>query len=304
MAIKQKRRSTKIGLCREDKIMYAVVNSIMILVLIAVLYPLIYVVSCSFSGGEAVTSGQIILLPVDFSLEGYEMVFRYKQVWVGYGNSVIYTVVGTGLNILLTTLTAYPLSRKKLHFKKLYVAFFMITMFFSGGIIPAYILKVKLGLNGTRWAIILSGALSVYNMIIMRTFFQNNIPNDLLEAAKIDGITDTGYLLRIVIPLSKAIFSVITLYYAVGHWNSYFNAMMYLRDQNLFPLQLVLRSILNVSKFDLTDIDDPEVLARMVGLADVMKHSLIVISSVPVLVAYPFVQKFFQKGVMIGSVKG
>ena len=162
----------------------------------------------------------------------------------------------------------------------------------------------KLHLTNTRWSLILSGSISVYNMIIMRTFFQNSIPNELLEAAKIDGITDIGYLLKVVLPLSKSILAVITLYYAVAHWNSYFNAMLYLRDESLYPLQLVLRSILNVGKVDLSQITDAEIIKQMRGLSDLMKYSLIIISSAPIIIAYPFVQRFFEKGVMIGSVKG
>lgn len=175
---------------------------------------------------------------------------------------------------------------------------------FSGGLIPTYILMTKLGLTNTRWAIIFSGTISIYNMIIMRTYFQNSIPADLLEAAKIDGITDIGYLVRIVIPLSKSIFAVIALYYAVAHWNSYFDALIYLRDRDLYPLQLILRGILNASKIDLTQIQDAELLAQMIGMSDVMKYAMIVIATVPILAAYPFVQRFFEKGVMIGSVKG
>lgn len=299
-----KKKKNSVGLCREDKILYAVINILLVILLIVILYPLIYVVSSSFSSGTAVSSGKVVLWPVDFSLQGYKAVFSYRQVWVGYWNTIIYTVAGTALATLLTTLAAYPLSRKNFQGRALYTIYFMIPMFFNGGIIPTYIMMTRLHLIDSRWAIILTWALSVYNMIIMRTFFQNSIPNELLEAAKIDGISDFGYLTKVVIPLSKAIFSVIMLYYAVEHWNSYFNAMLYLRSRDLMPLQMVLRDILNVSRVDLSQITDPEILAAMRGLADVMKYSLIIVSSVPILVAYPFVQKFFEKGVMIGSVKG
>lgn len=237
-------------------------------------------------------------------MQGYKAVFAYQQVWVGYRNTIFYTVVGTLLNLTLTIMAAYPLSRKNFQFRNFYMTLFLIIMFFSGGIIPNYILMTKLHLTNTRWSLILSGSISVYNMIIMRTYFQNNIPNELLEAAKIDGITDIGYLLKVVLPLSKSILAVITLYYAVSHWNSYFNAMLYLRDESLYPLQLVLRSILNVGKIDLSQITDAEIIKQMRGLSDLMKYSLIIISSAPIIIAYPFVQKFFEKGVMIGSVKG
>ena len=241
---------------------------------------------------------------MDFSTTGYRIVFSYGLIWKAYGNTIIYTVVATAINLVLTTMAAYPLSRRNFQGKKYYMVLFMVTMFFSGGMIPNYILMTKLYLVNTRWAIILSGGISIYNMIVMRTFFQNSIPSELLEAAKIDGISDIGYLLQIVIPLSKAVFAVITLYYAVAHWNSYFNAMLYLRDRDLYPLQMVLRDILNASKVDLSEITDPELLKQMRGASDTMKYALIVVSCVPVLVAYPFVQRFFEKGVMIGSVKG
>lgn len=299
-----KNRRNKVKLCKEDKIMYAVVETLMVLLVLIVLYPLIYVLSSSFSSGAAVSAGKVILWPVDFSTTGYRIVFSYGLIWKAYGNTIIYTVVATAINLVLTTMAAYPLSRRNFQGKKYYMVLFMVTMFFSGGMIPNYILMTKLHLVNTRWAIILSGGISIYNMIVMRTFFQNSIPSELLEAAKIDGISDIGYLLQIVIPLSKAVFAVITLYYAVAHWNSYFNAMLYLRDRDLYPLQMVLRDILNASKVDLSEITDPELLKQMRGASDTMKYALIVVSCVPVLVAYPFVQRFFEKGVMIGSVKG
>lgn len=298
------KKKNRIDACLSDKIMRAVVYTLMFALILIILYPLIYVVSSSFSSGEAVTSGKVLLWPVDFSLQGYKAVFAYKQIWVGYANTLFYTVVGTLVNLTLTIMAAYPLSRKNFQFRNFYMTLFLITMFFSGGIIPNYILMTKLHLTNTRWSLILSGSISVYNMIIMRTFFQNSIPNELMEAAKIDGITDIGYLLKVVLPLSKSILAVITLYYAVAHWNSYFNAMLYLRDESLYPLQLVLRSILNVGKVDLSQITDAEIIKQMRGLSDLMKYSLIIISSAPIIIAYPFVQRFFEKGVMIGSVKG
>ena len=297
-------KKNRIDLCLSDRIMQAIVYALMLLLILIILYPLIYVVSSSFSSGEAVSTGKVLLWPVEFSLQGYKAVFAYQQVWVGYRNTIFYTVVGTLLNLTLTIMAAYPLSRKNFQFRNFYMTLFLIIMFFSGGIIPNYILMTKLHLTNTRWSLILSGSISVYNMIIMRTYFQNSIPNELLEAAKIDGITDIGYLLKVVLPLSKSILAVITLYYAVAHWNSYFNAMLYLRDESLYPLQLVLRSILNVGKVDLSQITDAEIIKQMRGLSDLMKYSLIIISSAPIIIAYPFVQRFFEKGVMIGSVKG
>ena len=298
------KNKNKVGLPLEDKIMNVVVYFFMILLIIVVAYPLIFVISSSFSSGHAVSNGKVLLWPVEPSIQGYKIVFSYKLVWSGYANTIYITVVATVLNMILTTMTAYPLSRKNFQGRKLYMTLFMITMFFSGGLIPNYILKVNLGLNGSYWAVILSGAISVYNMIIMRTFFQNSIPADLYDAARIDGISDMGYLFKIVIPLAKSVFAVIVLYYAVSHWNSYFNAMIYLRERTMYPLQLVLRDILSASQVDLSQIDDAELLAAMTGAADLIKYAMIVVSAAPVLMAYPFVQKYFEKGVMIGSVKG
>lgn len=297
---KKRRKSMR----SSDRIFDKILKVIVTIWLIIVLYPLIYVVSSSFSSGNAVTAGKVLLWPVDFSLTGYKLVLSNRQVWTGYANTIFYTVVGTMLNLVMTILVAYPLSRRSFQGKRVLTTVFLIPMFFSGGLIPSYILASNLGLVNTRTYMIISGALSIYNMVLMRTYFQNSIPEELLESAKIDGITDIGYLLKIVLPLSKAILSVIALYYMVAHWNSYFTPMIYLRNKELYPLQLILREILNASKVDATQIMDESLLAQMAGAADVMKYALIVVSTVPMLIIYPFVQKFFQKGVMIGSVKG
>ena len=302
--MKAKEITNKVGIPREDKIMYGIIYAVMVILLVIVIYPLVYIVSSSFSSGSAVSAGKVLLWPVEFSTTGYEIIFSYKLVWSGYWNTIVITVVATAINLVLTIMAAYPLSRRDFYGRNLYMTLFMIIMFFSGGMIPNYILMTKLDLINTRWAIILSGAISVHNMIIMRTYFQNSIPYDLFEAARLDGITDWGYLFKIVLPLSKAIICVILLYYAVAHWNAYFNSMLYLRDRELYPLQMVLRDVLNASNIDLSQIDDAELLAQMTGAADLIKYALIVVSTVPILCAYPFVQKYFEKGVMIGSVKG
>lgn len=302
--MKRKANTNNVGIPREDKIMYGIIYVVIIALLVTVIYPLVYILSSSFSSGQAVTSGKVLLWPVDFSTTGYDIIFNYKLIWTGYANTIFYTVVGTAFNVVLTIMAAYPLSRRDFYGKNFYMTLFMIIMFFSGGMIPNYILMTKLNLTNTRWAIILSGGISVTNMIIMRTYFQNSIPYDLFEAARIDGITDWGYLFKIVLPLSRAIMAVIVLYYAVAHWNSYFNAMLYLRDRDLYPLQMVLRDILNANKVDLSQITDADLLAQMTGAADLIKYALIVVSTVPILCVYPFVQKYFEKGVMIGSVKG
>lgn len=287
-----------------DKILDIILKVIIVLFLATIIYPLIYVVSSSFSSGEAVTTGRVLLFPVDFTLYGYELIFSFKQVWTAYANTIFYAVVGTMLNLVLTILVAYPLSRKKFLGKGFATTVFAIPMFFGGGLIPTYILMSNFHLVDTRLVILLSGTINIYNMIIMRTFFQTSIPYDLYEAAVIDGITDFGYLFKIVLPLSKAIISVVALYYMVGHWNAYFTPMIYLTNKDLQPLQIILREILRASRIDASQITDGALLAQMASMSEVMKYSLIVVSTLPMLIIYPYVQKFFEKGVMIGSVKG
>ena len=295
----------KIGIAAEDKALYTVVGIVMVLWMIIIAYPLIFVVSSSFSSGNAVSAGRVLLWPVEPSVTGYQIVFAYKQVWVGFANTIFYTVVGTALNLVVTTLAAYPLARRNFQGRNIYMTLFMITMFFSGGIIPGYINMVNLGLTNNRWSLILPGLINVQNMIIMRTFFQNSIPGDLQEAAMLDGCSDFRYLLQIVLPLSKAVMSVLLLYYAVSHWNSYYSALLYIRDETKFPLQLVLRTILIAStSTDLTQIESSAAQAAMQNAGETMRYALIVIATVPILTVYPFIQKYFEKGVMIGSVKG
>ena len=288
----------------DDRILYASTDIILVLLLLIVAYPIIYVISCSFSSGAAVSSGRVLLWPVDFSLQGYKIIFGYKTVWSGFANSVFYTVVGTTINMALSVLAAYPLSRPHYQGGRVVTIMFTMTMMFSAGLIPTYLLMSKMHLTNTRAVMVLLGAISAYNMIIIRTYFKNSIPGELIEAARIDGCSELRTLWSVVLPLSKAVLAVVTLYYAVGHWNSYFNAMVYLRDRSMHPLQLVLRDILSANQVDMTQITDPELLREMAGTAELMKYSLIVVSSAPIIAAYPFVQKFFEKGVMIGSVKG
>lgn len=302
--MKRNKLNNKVRESTGDRIMNAIVYVVMTVFCIIILYPLIFVLSSSFSSGQAVSAGRVLLLPVEFSLDGYKIVFQYKDVWVGYGNTLFYTVIGTVLNLFITVLAAYPLARRNLRGRRYITIFFMVTMFFSGGLVPGYLLMSELGLVNTRWAILLSGTLSVYNMVIMRTFFENSVPYELLEAAKIDGISDIGYLTRILLPLSKPVLAVITLYYAVGHWNSYFTSLIYLQDKELKPLQIILRNILTSAQLDATQLGDTEAYAELLGAVDVMKYALVVVATVPILVIYPFVQKYFEKGVMVGSVKG
>lgn len=289
---------------RSDKIFYCVIGFLLTAFFLMVLYPCIYVISASFSSGTAVQSGKVVLFPVDFSLKGYQIVLSTSSVWLGFRNSLFYTFVGTAINISLTMIAAYCLSRPDVPGKNQLMLFFTFTMFFNGGMIPSYMLIQNLKLLNTVWALLLPGAMGVYNMIIARTFIQSNIPLELLEAAKIDGCSDIKYFTRIVIPLSKAVIAVLVLFYGVGHWNAYFNAMIYLHDRNLYPLTLFLREILMADQIDPSTIQDPELQAIIAQTAGVMKYALIVVSMIPVLLIYPFIQKYFVKGVMIGSIKG
>lgn len=290
--------------CREDKILYTVVTTVLVFFIIIVAYPLIYVVSSSFSSGMAVSTGRVLLWPVDFSLEGYKTVFSHRLIGSGYRNTIFYTFAGTLIDVTITVMCAYPLARKDFPMRKFFMVIFIITMFFNGGMIPTYMVVAKLKLTNTIWAMLLPGALSVYNMILVRTFIQNSIPVELLEVAQIDGCSDARYFFSILLQLSKPVIAVITLYYAVGHWNSYFNAMMYLSNEELYPLQIVLRQVLLASKVNLSDMVDVEAMVAKQGLSDVLKYALIVVSTAPILCIYPFVQRFFIKGVMIGAVKG
>ena len=288
---------------RSDKIFYVVAYTVVILLTLVVLLPMLFVVSASFSSGSAVTAGKVWLFPVNPTLYNYEAVLRYKNVWIGYRNTIFYTSAGTLINIIVTMLCAYPLARKNLKFRGLFTAIFTFTMIFSGGMIPGYINIRDLGIMNTVWAMLLPGAMSVYNMIITRTFIQSTIPDELLEASKLDGCNDTQFFFRVVLPLSKAVLAVIGIYYAVGHWNNYFSAFLYLTNQKLYPLQIFLRSILLQNNFD-ADLMDEDMLAQIQNLQEVLKYSIIVVSTAPLMFIYPFVQKYFVKGVMIGSVKG
>ncbi|WP_405113262.1 carbohydrate ABC transporter permease [Paenibacillus sp. FSL K6-1217] len=287
-----------------DKVYYIISGFILTFILIAVSYPLIYVLSASFSSGNAVSSGQVLLWPVDFSLEGYEAVFKNKDIVRAYGNTFLYTVLGTLVNVSVVMTCAYALSRPGLKGRGGFMFLFTFTMFFSGGLIPFYILMKDLHLINTMWAMVFPGALSVYNMIIARTFIQSSIPGELIEATSIDGCSDARFFFSFVLPLSKAVIAVITLFSAVGHWNAYFNALMYLNDRSLYPLQIILREILIMNQVDVSMIMDPELQVAKAQAAAVLKYSLIVVATVPILCVYPFIQKYFVKGVMIGSLKG
>lgn len=291
-------------LTREDKVFYSINNLFLGLLLVLIAYPMLYIISSSFSSTQAVITGKVWLFPVDFSLDGYKAVFENEYILKGYLNSFYYALAGTAINIVMTILAAYPLSRKNLWGKGPIMFLFTFTMLFSGGIIPNYLLVKNLGMINTRWALLIPNAIMVYNMIIARTFFQNTIPDDLLEASRIDGCSDFRFLVQVVLPLSQAIIAVLVLYYAVFHWNSFFQAFIYLSNRELFPLQIVLRDILIMNSIDADMIVDEELLIAKQGLEDLLKYSLIIVASLPIWCVYPFAQKYFIKGVMIGSIKG
>lgn len=298
------RRPGRPHLSRDDKLFYAFAYGVVTLLTIVVLYPLIYILSASFSSANAVSTGKVFLWPVEFSTMGYERVFANKNVWIGYRNTIAYTVVGTLINVSMTLICAYPLARRGLPHKGLFTFMFTFTMLFSGGMIPTYLLIRDLNLLNKFWVMVIPGAIGISQMIVTRTFIRSTIPDELLEAAQIDGCNDYQFFFRFVLPLSKAVIAVIAMQYAIGHWNSYFNAFIYLSDKKLYPLQIFLREILILSKMDIGDVADPEMAVAMQGMADLIKYSLIVVATVPILCVYPFVQKYFVKGVMMGSLKG
>ncbi|MCM3699511.1 carbohydrate ABC transporter permease [Paenibacillus macerans] len=271
-------------------------------IIVIVLYPLLFVVSASFSDPAKVLGGEVWLLPKGVTLDAYANILDNDKIWRGYANSILYTAVGTFVNIVMTLLAAYPLSRPDLPLRKGLMLIVTLTMFFSGGLIPAYLLVKDLGMVDTMWALIVPGAISTYNLIVMRTYFQSSIPWELQEAAHMDGCSNWRLLVSIILPLSKPILAVMVLFYAVGHWNSFFNALIYIRSEELYPLQLVLREILLISQSDA--VDGLVGMEDKVLLAESIKYAVIIVSSLPVLIMYPFVQRHFVKGVMIGSIKG
>ncbi|WP_274652608.1 carbohydrate ABC transporter permease [Paenibacillus humicola] len=287
-----------------DRLLLAVLYVALIAVMLVVLYPMLYIFSSSLSSPNAVVSGQVWLYPVGLSFRAYESIFHSSQLMLGYYNSIVYTVVGTFINVAFTVLLAFPLAQKQFPGRKIITLLMLFTLFFDGGLIPTYLLVKNLHMLDTRWALWLPGALSVFQVIVARTFFQTSIPEELSEAAQIDGCRDSRYLISVALPLSKPILAVMTLMYAVGHWNAYFDALIYLRSESLFPLQYVLRNVL------ILNAADPEMLAntaqklRDQGFEQALKYALIVVACVPVLIMYPFVQKHFVKGVLVGSLKG
>lgn len=289
---------------RGDRAVEWMIYAVLGLVSVVVLYPVFFVGIASISNPENVMRGEVWLWPKNLSLVGYERLFANSELMKGYGNTLLYTVAGTMLNLVMTIAAAYPLSRPDFRGRTVFTILIVFTMFFSGGMIPTYLLIKDLGMLDTFWVMIIPSALSVWNMLIMKTFFQNSIPKEIQEAAFMDGCSNMKVLLRIVLPLSGPVLAVMILFYAVGHWNSYFNALIYLSDRDKYPLQLFLREILVQGQMqEMVDISDDS-LARSMMDAEAIKYAAVIITNLPMLILYPFLQKYFIKGVMIGAVKG
>lgn len=294
----------KMKLSAGDKVFYAINGLIVTVLFLIVLFPIMHVVSSSLSAPEFVNTGKVGILPKGISFDAYSQVLNSDAIVTGYKNSIIYTVVGTTINVALTLMAAYPLSRKEFVGRNFFSILFVVTMIFTAPLIPTYLNVRNLKLLDSIWAMVLPGAISTYNMIIARTFFQNSIPDEMIEAGRIDGASDLKIFVQLVLPVSKAIVAVLVLYYAIAHWNTYFNAFIYLQSNSKFPLQVVLRNIMSTAQSlsDMVTLSVAEDKRR--ALIEVMKYAIIVVGSLPVIALYPFVQKHFVKGVMIGSVKG
>ena len=303
----KKSHNTTVKTSYADKIFDIINVIVMIILLVIFVWPLWFIVIASVSNPNEVWNGNVLLWPKGFTMAAYEAVIEYKSIWIVYRNTIFYTVVGTMINLVMTVCAAYPLSRKDFMPRNFFMFMFMLTMYFGGGLIPTYLIVNKLGMINTVWAMMIPGACSIYNVIITRTYFINSIPGSLKDAAELDGANSFQYLVKVVLPLSKPIIAVIALYYAVGHWNDYFTALIYINKTGLMPLQSFLRDLLMSNKLTMGNsmggLDAATAEAKM-QLSQTLKYSAIIVSTVPVLCIYPFIQKYFVKGVMIGSVKG
>ena len=294
----------------QDRIFDILTKTIVIVIFLATLYPVLFVISASISDPALVSSGQMLLFPKGLTLEGYKYLFGYGEIWIGYANTIFYTIVGTICNLVATIPCAYALSRTELKGRNVIMKIFVFTMYFSGGLVPSFLNIKSLGLYNTRTVLMVSGLVSTYNLIVARTFFASSIPKELQEAAQLDGASDFDILTKVVVPLSKPIISVLMLYYGVAHWNSYFTPMIYLEDRTKYPLQLFLKEILTQSQVALDSLSGGDSVGAVLQLlqqqdtANLLKYALIIVSSLPLMIIYPFLQKHFEKGIMIGSIKG
>ncbi|GAK40421.1 sugar ABC transporter permease protein [Paenibacillus sp. TCA20] len=285
-----------------DRVLEIAMYVFAIMLLIVLMYPIYFIIIASFSDPAAVANGQVWLFPKGFTLAGYQELLKHENIWIGYRNTILYTVIGTVISLVVNISAAYALSRKDLFGRRAISLFFIFTMFFNGGLIPTFLTIRDFHMYDTFLVMVLPFSVAVYNIIVARTFFQHSIPEDLWEAAQLDGCGNLRYYLQIVIPLSKAVISVIALWTAVGHWNSYFNALIYLKDPNLYPLQLILRNILITNQMQ-SSMGTGEAAAVALRLANLMRYAVIIVATVPIMCIYPFVQKYFNQGVMIGAVK-
>jgi putative aldouronate transport system permease protein len=283
----------------EDTIFDAIVLGLSLIILVIMAYPIWFIVIASFSSTQAVNSGKVWLWPNSFSLYGYQQVFKNSQIWLGYRNTILYTVLGAAFNLIITIPAAYALSRKDLVGRKMITLFIVFTVYFSGGLVPTYLAARSYGLVNTFWVLVIPFGVQWSHLIVSRAFFAENIPMEMLEAARMDGCSNTRFFLWIVLPLSSAIIAVIALYNVVGQWNSWFQYIVYVRNERLMPLQMVLREILVLNNS--VDIRDDEELRRY---ADLLKYSIIIVATLPVMCFYPFLQKYFTKGIMVGAIKG
>jgi len=291
------------GETRTDKIIGLVNGLLLVGVLIIVLYPLVFVFSASISNPLVVSRGEMWIFPKDITFAGYQKVFQNKDILVGYGNTILYTAVGTAINIVMTIMAAYPLSRHNFAGRKAIMFLMVFTMFFSGGMIPSYLIVKKLHMLNTMWALIIPGAVAVWNIIIMRTFFKESVPNEVQEAAMMDGCSQIQTLLRIVLPLSMPILAVMMLFYSVDHWNAYFSALIYLTDRDKYPLQLVLREILIQNQMDKMAGGSTS-MSEQIMFSQSIKYAVVIVANIPVFLLYPFLQRYFVKGMTIGAIKG
>lgn len=288
---------------KTDKIFDLILILISLCIMIVIAYPLYFVIIASFSQPEAVLGGKLRFLPIGFNLDSYKMVLSEPKVWIGYRNTLLYTVLGTAINLVLTTLAAYPLSRKDMPARTFFTFVISFTMLFGGGMIPVYMVVKNLKLTDTIWSMMIPNAIATYNLLVMKNYFQTSIPDELQEAAAIDGCNHVQTLLKVVLPLSTPILAVILLFYAVGHWNAFFNAVLYLRKQELFPLQIILRDILLQNSLEAVGGDLTGMYEKVMR-GETMKYALIIVASAPVIILYPFIQKYFVKGIMVGAIKG
>ncbi len=304
MKSKNNNKNNALRLTGSDKVFVGLIYLILIAVSLIFLIPMLNVTVSSFSSPKAVAAGKVTVFPIGFNLEAYKMVFANNKLVLGFTNTIIYTLFGTLLNIFITVLAAYPMSREDFAAKNIFMKFFTFTMYFNGGIIPTYLLYKSMGLVDSRLVMIIPGALSIYNMIVMRTSLQTNLPNEILEAAKIDGCDDFRFLRQFVVPLSKPIIAVIVMFYAIGHWNSYFDAYVYLSSESKYPLSIFIQTILGGLVTKGETVKNYEAAAQQELYKDIVQYALIIVTCLPVWICCPFMQKYFVHGVMVGAVKG